>query len=282
MDVCVATSCMEDIRCLDLLLRSLDAFADLTSCDLFVSHSSPSAYLRRLVEAVCRSRPAASLTLDMFTPSSTVDSNQHGEALNRLFARTTSKYVMVSDADVVVTSPDWACYCRDRIDRGDFMVGTQYRRPKVMWQGSFPNVWCAMLDGEKLRSARLDMRTEHIRRAKARWVLAPDLHGMHRDTGWRLAEHARESGFGYTTLPETKAGLSSLMQGQGPTGKAGRRRLAMADRRLRHLRSMLFAFPGTDDVCCAHMVRASGRPDRVNRWKMCADTMLDAKLGLIR
>lgn len=278
MDICVATSCLSDVRCLDSLLLSLGRFAGLASCNLLVSHNSRDPYLRRLLRGVCESHRPASLHMDFFDPTERVDSNQHGEALNRLFGRTSSRHVVVADPDTIVTSPDWAGFCADRIDAGDFMIGTPYRWPRRMWQGEFPNVWLAMLDGDELRSAGLDMRTEHIRpnSAGTRWKLAPAADG-YRDTGWRLAQHAFSRGLGYVSLPASRGGLSSLMRGMYRSlPEDSRSGAAAAMSRLASLRPMEFALPGSGEVCCAHMQGGSQGASRADRWTACVPALLAA------
>lgn len=163
MDVCVATCCQKDVKCLDILLYSLEKFANLASCNLLVSHNSDDTSVREMLVDICNSHPTKSLNIDFFDPEETLDSLQHGEALNRLIASTTSDHVIFADADVILTSPNWLNFCKRYIeDQGCFIVGTPYVTISKIWQGWFPNLWCAMVDGKILRSAGLDMRTKHV------------------------------------------------------------------------------------------------------------------------
>jgi hypothetical protein len=278
---------MGDVRCLDVLLRSLEAFADLASCDLLASCNSGDPIVKKALMDVCRMHPAKSLSIDFFEPKETHGSQQHGEALNRLIARTTSKHVVVADADVIVTSPGWLDFCKRRIDEGCFIVGTPYREPRLMWQGDFPNVWCAMIDGDALRAAGLDMRP---------WGdAATEDAGYFRssekcDTSWRMAEHGLKNGLRYLPLSMTDSKLSGLLWEWAATFQdtRGRRRAKSAGSRMAHLRAMEFTYPGTGDVCCAHLFHAvrscwdrrfqriSSRRGRVDEWVFCANVIIDA------
>jgi len=293
MDICVPTCCVGDVRCLDVLLRSLEVFADLASYDLLVSCNSGDQATRKLLTAVCAAHPARSLNIDFFEPKETHGSQQHGESLNRLFARTTSKHVIVADADVIVTSPEWLGFCKRHIDDGYFIVGTPYREPQLMWQGNFPNVWCTMIDGESLRTAKLDMRP---------WgdAAIEDIVGAHGyfrssekcDTSWRMAEYGLKNGLKYLGLKylsATGSELSRLLYVPPTAGATSRRnahnrRAKSARIRMARLRAMEFAYPGTDDVCCAHLVRAirscwnrrNRRRSRIDEWVFCANMVIDA------
>ena len=260
MDVCTTVCGPEDAQCLHFLLRSLREFADLASCDLLISCNSGDPSVRELVTRTCAAHAPKSMSIDFFEPEETVDSRQHGESLNRVFARTTSKHVVVADADVIVTSPEWLDFCKRHIDEGRFIVGTPYSRShKGYAQGDFPNIWCAMIDGDALRAARLDMRPEvRFNEAKGRWVFCGGC-----DTSGQLWHHARDSGLRYVSFSETQGGLSALL-----------RKPALAN--LAHLRPLEFCFPETDKVCCAHLLHAVGKPDRVSRWGVCADAILNA------
>jgi len=299
MDVCVATCCLEDIKCLDVLLRSLGAFADLASRDLLVSHNSPDPRLHKMLAEVCQSHPAKSLSIDFFETKETQESQQHGEALNRLFARTTSKHVVVVDPDVIVTSPRWLGFCKRHIDEGHFIVGTPYELPKLMWQGDFPNVWCAMIDGGALRAAGLDMRPYRDNPAQtpvwsgskasdsfdepdigwlpeSTWKSAAGSWAWSRDTSWRLAAHGLKNHLRYIPFSVTGGGLlPQLLRGWSAKASSGMyRRIESAAKRLARLRTFEFAFPGTGEACCVHLHSIS--KCRTRRWILCASMVLDA------
>jgi hypothetical protein len=278
MDVCTTVCGPEDAKCLAFLLRSLREFADLASCDLLVSCNSGDSSVRELVARTCATYAPKSVDIDFFEPTETVDSRQHGESLNRAFARTTSKHVVVADADVIVTSPGWLDFCKRRIDEGCFIVGTPYSRfyrgYKGCVQGDFPNVWCAMIDGDALRAAGLDMRPEvRFDKVTGRWVFC----GC--DTSGQLWRHAMGCGLRYVSFSDTKGGLSSLLRRWSDGNPLALKRVKRAERRLMHLRSLEFCLPGTDKVCCVHLLHAIGHPDRVERWGVCADAIVDAILA---
>jgi hypothetical protein len=276
MDVCVATCCLEDIKCLDILLRSLGAFADLASCDLLVSHNSPNPHLHEMLTGVCQSHLSGSLNIDFFKPKETSRSQQHGEALNRLIARTTSKHVMVFDPDVIITSPRWLDFCKRHIDEGCFIVGTPYAPKLMWWQGDFPNVWCAMIDGDALRAAGLDMRPYRLERV-ADLGGPVDFQGLLSDTSWWMSEYALKNRLGYVSFSTTSKLLPKLLrQWSSNVPITLRRRVRNAAYRLFRLGALEFAFPGTNDVCCAHLSHVGGRPRRASGWTLCANMVLDA------
>jgi len=278
MDVCTTICGLEDARCLRFLLRSLHEFASLASCDLLISCNSGDPSIRELVARTCAAHAPKSMSIDFFEAKETVNSRQHGESLNRVFARTTSKHVVVADADVIVTSPGWLDFCKRHIDDGCFIVGAPYshftRGYKGYAQGDFPNVWCAMIDGDALRAAGLDMRPDvRFDETAGLWVLCGGC-----DTSGRLWHHARDNGLRYVSFSATKGGLLALLRRWSEGNPPALRRAKRAERRLAHLRSLEFCFPGTDNVCCAHLLHAAGRADRVNRWSVCADAILDAQI----
>jgi hypothetical protein len=272
---------MVDVRCLDVLLRSLATFADLASCDLLVSCNSGDPTVRESLTNVCRSYPARSLSIDFFEPKETPGSQQHGEALNRLFSRTTSKHAAVFDPDVIVASPRWLDFCKRRVDEGCFIVGTSYEAWQLKWQGDFPNVWCAMIDGDALRAAKLDMRP---------WAAGGDPEkrdrSMSKDTSWRMAEYGLKNRLKYLPLSATHGKLSGLLSEWAATPRfaRGQRDVETAALRMAQhvndLHAMEFAYPGTDEVCCAHLFHANcwnnRGPSRVGRWITCANMVIDA------
>lgn len=271
MDLCVPTCCHEDVRCLDVLLRSLKKFAGLSSCNLLVSHNSSDGLLRKMLVDTCESYRTKSLSIDFFEPRETVDSLQHGEAVNRLVARTTCRYVIIVDTDVIVVSPGWLDFCKRHIDQGCFIVGTPYHMPKGFWQGLFPNIWCSMLNGDALRSANIDMRTKHIYFNKKinKWVcLPPD-----RDCGWRLAHHALENNLSHVSL-ECKP-LKELFRSPHPGGGVAKK-TRRAESQLDALEVIGFAYPGTNNICCLHLNHAVRRPERVDEWVAHAKIVVDA------
>ena len=287
MDVCVATCSLEDIAFLDLLLRSLGAFADLAHCDLLVSHNSPDPHLHKMLTDVCQSHPAKSLSIDFFKTKETQGSQQHGEALNRLVARTTSKHVVVVDPDVIITSPQWLDFCKRHIDEGCFIVGTPYGpprpaapghsvpdgAPKSMWQGDFPNVWCAMIDGDILREAKLDMRPWDANATE------PDGWTWSHDTSWRMAEYGLRNNLKYIPFSMTSRLLRRLLRkwsAESPRTRMRQHIGRAAVTRLDRLRTFEFAFPGTDEACCMHLGHGDWRRCRAKRWVLCASTILDA------
>ena len=289
MDICVPTCCMGDVRCLDVLLRSLGAFADLVSCNLLVSCNSGDQTVRKSLTDVCESHLARSLNIDFFEPKETHGSQQHGEALNRLFARTTSKHVVVADADIIVTSPRWLDFCKRHIDDGFFVVGTPYKEPQFMRQGDFPNVWCAMIDGNILRSAGLDMRPWGDAAIEEAGACASEARKKC-DTSWRMAEYGLKNRLKYLSFSATNSKLSGLLCEWAAASRDahGRRRAKSAGSRMAHLRAMEFAYPETDDVCCAHLFHAVrscwnrrgnrllSRRSRVDEWILCANMVIDA------
>lgn len=276
IDVCVHTCCRRDIECLGVFLYSLEKFADLASCNLLVSNNSSDAAVRKALVDICDSHPAASLHIDFFDTSETVDSNQHGEGLNRLFARSTSKYVIVADPDVIVTSPDWLDFCRRHIDQGCFIVGMPYVTPRRHWQGNFPTVWLDMLDGDALRSACLDMRTQHIRfDAKAnRWKCFGPLA---RDMGWELAHHSFENSLDWISLKfmHNKRLAADMRSWHSVSSKMSTKG---AGEWLQELGALEYAYPGTDKVCCVHLGEGGlfgvGTP-RTDKWVVCAKMVVD-------
>jgi hypothetical protein len=298
MDICVATCCLEDIKCLDILLRSLGAFGDLASCDLLVSHNSTKPHNHKMLAGVCRSHPTKSVNIDFFETKETQESQQHGEALNRLIARTTSKYVVAIDPDIIVTSPRWLDFCKRHIDDGCFIVGTPYEVPKLMWQGDFPNVWCAMIYGDALRAAGLDMRPYRDSPAQtpvwsgskasddlgepdigwlpeSTWKSAAGAWAWSRDTSWRLAAHGLRNRLRYVPFSVTSGLLPGLLREWSVAQAVHvRRRAGRAADRLARLRTFEFAFPGTDEACCLHMHSVS--KCRTRRWTLCASMVLDA------
>jgi hypothetical protein len=282
MDVCVATCSLNDIIFLDTLLRSMEMFADLASCNLLVSHNSPMPHLHDALTKVCQSHRAKTLDIDFFEPQEMQGSQQHGEALNRLIARTTSKHVVVVDPDIIITSPRWMYFCKRHIDGGCFIVGTPYGVPsgrlsrsyrhliskKIMFHGCFPNVWCAMIDGEALRAAKLDMRpwdASETELDRGAWSWS-------RDTAWRLTDHGLRNNLKYIPLSVSGKLLHGLLRKRFSEATARMRRsinrAAVWSNRLGMLE---FAFPGTDEVCCVHL----GRHSRANRLIFCASAILD-------
>jgi hypothetical protein len=275
MDVCTTICGPEDVQCLHFLLRSLREFADLAFCNLLVSCNSKDQSVRDSIVRTCAASRAKSTSIDFFDAKETVDSRQHGESLNRLIARTTSKHIVVVDADVIITSPEWLDFCKRHIDSGCFIVGTPYRRrwKQKHAQRDFPNVWCAMIDGDALRAAGLDMRPDvFFNEMTGKWTLASDI-----DTSGQLWYHAKEHRLHYVSFSETTGNLPALLRKWSDGNPQVRRRSKSATRRLAHLHSLEFCFPGTDKVCCAHLLHAVGRPDRVNRWRICAEAILDAQ-----
>lgn len=279
IDVCVHTYCRRDVECLDVFLYSLERFAGLAFCNILLSCGSSDPIVRKLLTEVCDSRPARSLNIDFFDPVETLDSNQHGEGLNRLFARTTSKYVVVADPDVMVVSPDWLGFCRRHIDLGCFIVGAPYEMPGEHWQGRFPTVWLDMLDGDELRSANLDMRTKHIHfDARAnRWRLSGR---KSRDMGWELAKHAFENELDWISLTLARdRRMASDMRSQGGFAPVSLQRARRrAGKWLQELNAIEFLYPETDELCCAHLINGGlhgiGTP-RTDKWTACAKMVVD-------
>jgi len=282
-DVCVHTCCRRDIECLDVLLYSLEKFANLASCNLLVSSNSADMAIRKTLIGICESHPTRSLNIDFFNPNETVDSNQHGEALNRLFARTTSKHVIVADPDVIVTSPGWLDFCKQHINQGCFIVGMPYETPEIHWQNDFPTVWLDMLDGDALRSAHLDMRTQHVRpirrRRKAPFWRLSGRRGQYRDMGWELASHALKNGLDWISLTlASNRRLASDMRAWTNPSVPKRRAIRRAGKWLREIHPIEFLYPGTNELCCAHLGNGGlygvGTP-RTDKWVMCARMAVD-------
>ncbi len=277
-DVCVHTCCRRDVECLGVFLYSLEKFADLASCNLLVSHNSSDPHARKLLETICQSHTTKSLHIDFFEPKETVDSNQHGEALNRLFARTTSRHVIVADPDIIVTSPGWLDFCKRYIDQGCFIVGMPYSIPSRHWQGRFPTVWLDMLNGDMLRSARLDMRTRCVRfdAESGYWKCFGRLS---RDMGWELAKHAFENNLDWISLTLSRnnklaADMRSWTSHSVPLRRSRRR----AGKWLRELSAMEFLYPGTDEMCSVHLGNGGlygVGTSRSDRWIISAKMAVD-------
>lgn len=280
MDVCVATCCARDVRCLDILLYSLEKFADLASCNLLVTHNSADTSVREMLVRICESYHTTSLSIDFFDPKETVDSNQHAEALNRLIASTTSDHVIFADADVILTSSNWLSFCTQLVNQGCFIVGTQYPSHHLMWQGRFPNLWCAMLDGKALRSAKLDMRTTHTQfnTKKNKWVLSNVEKNKARDASWELADHAFRNKLDWISLSPGIGMLSTGMRSWTSPSAILQKRIGQAGKCLQKLRPREFKNPETGELFCAHLCNGALRgfgTSRSDQWISCAKVAVD-------
>lgn len=272
MDVCVHISNEADIRCLSALLYSMSVFAELESCDLLLSLNAPA--LEGRLQQVCSIYPARSVSVDAFEPSVTVRHNvfdgkpatQHGEGLNRLIRRTTSPLVILVDPDVLVVSPRWRAYCEDAVLNGAFIVGTPYHNGKArtLWQGTFPNAWCSVIDGRELRHSGADMRPGFRQppatAAPSAWA-PPGGFGRQRlhDCSWELARHAAVE-----RLPHVSFDFSRGKLG----GRAGAALSGLSPLPCE------FSLPN-DEICCLHLMHAR-RTERTKMWLSVAWKVVDA------
>lgn len=303
LDICIPTCCEVDILCLDHLLYSLDVFADLGSCNLIISHNSGKRTLLNRIRETCDKYPKRSLHIDSFI-SKEPTAHQHGEALNRLIAQSTSEHIVLMDSDVIITSPRWRTFCEDNIP-GRFMIGTPYAQPQHMWQGDLPNSWCTFIDGHELRSAGLDMRSNAVwgkSGKKHTWIM-PDFWGERKDVSWELGLHAKNRSLDCISLPFNgnkaasqrrshyagqriflAAGKSELAAHVGK--HTGRLRGSRANRTLRNsgknvganltnLHPLEFRLPSTNEICCLHLYGITRNPDRARRWDSCAKEIVD-------
>lgn len=301
LDICIPTCCEMDILCLDQLLYSLNVFADLESCNLIISHNSGKRPLLNRIQETCSRYPMKSLRIDNFT-SKEPTSHQHGEALNRLIAQSTSEHVMLVDSDVIITSSRWREFCENNIS-GKFMIGTPYVQPQHMWQGDLPNSWCTFIDGYELRSAGLDMRSNAVKSGKKHIWIMSDFWGARKDVSWELGLHARDHALDCISLPFNgnkaanrkrnhyaghriflaagKPALASHVQ------KHTRRlRGSRANRTLRNsgqnaavnltnLHPLEFRLPSTNEICCLHLYGVTRNSGRARHWDSCAKEIVD-------
>lgn len=273
MDVCVHISCVADVQCLSALLYSMSAFAGLESCDLLVSLDSPSLETRLL--EVCSLYPVKSVSVDAFDPSPRHPSRRrwratrHGEGLNRLIRRSTSRLVMLVDPDVLILSPRWRMFCESAVAAGAFAVGTPYhhKKARTLWQGVFPNAWCSVTDGRELRRSGADMRPDFRRPkglAPAAWAPPGGFGGRLHDCSWELARHAASKGLPHVSFEFSSGKLSQSLGGD--VGDA-----------LVRLSPGEFSLPD-GEVCCLHLMQAKRRK-RTEEWLSEAWGIVDACLA---
>lgn len=255
MDVCVHTSSEYNILCLGAFLRSMSVFADLKSCNLFVSLNSTDRALAYMLRQTCSAYRAKSVSIDVFEPGefgNRPGSNEHGEGLNRLVRRTASDLVLLADPDVLIVSPRWRGFCESAIV-GRFIVGTPFHSShsaSTIMDG-FPTVWCSLLDGRELRSSGVDMRPTD----NSKVIVSPD-------TSWELSSHAKNAGLDHLSLTASKGRFPKSLDGE------------LADS-LTDLDPIGFSMPD-GEVCCLHLMYSTTKQDRTLIWLAMCDRIIDA------
>lgn len=249
MDVCVHISTDLEVYCLDALLYSMSVFADLESCNLLVSLNDKELYPK--LQKMCSAHKTGSLCLDLFDSvgENCSGNNQHGSGLNRLIKQTTMDTVMLVDPDVLILSHGWRQFCENAvINDGIFVVGTPYHNAKaeLLWQGTFPNCWCSVLNGQELRSCDIDMRPRFRKpppgKAPDAWAPPRGFGGRKHDTSWELAR--------YSALNPHRQHISlGFSEMQMASQFAGAEVSAMDG-----LNPLLYVLPD-GEICCMHLMK---------------------------
>ncbi len=309
IDMCTTVSCEADILCLNALLYSLHKFGELRSLNLLVSVNSSDAKCEESLRDMCGTHGIRSLYTDRFPRKTGDPAWQHGLSLNRLVNKTTTDHVLFIDPDIIVTSRRLWSYCMEEI-QDKFMVGTPYHdaQARIVWQGTFPNIWLAIVDGLVLRESGLDMRPgskhlcpegwmtdEEFRRyylsvggqetPPQAWTLRRKSGGALRDTGWELAGHAYKRNLAHRSLEYFAGGLSRKNRGRSlghsieqwllQSNSAKRGTHVSIARKLREISPLEFCFHDTKEICCLHLLHATTKPDRAKAWIEIAKHIVD-------
>ena len=274
MDVCVHISTDLEVRCLDALLYSMSVFADLESCNLLISLNNKELHPK--LQEMCSSHKTNSLHLDLFDPPKEDSSgnNQHGSGLNRLIKKTTMDTVMLVDPDVLILSHGWRRFCENAvINDGMFIVGTPYHYAKaeLLWQGTFPNCWCSVLNGWELRNCDIDMRPRFRKpppeRAPEAWAPPRGFGGRTHDTSWEMARyvylnpHRQHISLGFSELQ-----MASQFSGASVTTMDG-------------LNPLLYVLPN-GEICCMHLMKGQTGVSCKIRTAM-AETFIKEAKGVV-
>lgn len=307
IDLCTTVSCETDILCLDALLYSLHKFGDLESINLLVSVNSSEAECEESLRGMCAAHCTRSLYTDRFPRKIGDPAWQHGLSLNRLISKTTTDQVLFIDPDIIVTSRRLWAYCMEEI-QGKFMVGTPYHdaQARIVWQGTFPNIWLAIVDGHILRQSGLDMRpgSKHLcpngwmtdeelgeywlsvggqEAPPTEWALRGKPGGALRDTGWELAGYARKHNLKHCSLEYFAGGFSRKNRGKSLGhsieqwgSQHGEATCVSIAKNLRGISPLEFCFRDSKEVCCLHLLHATTKPARAKAWIGIAKHIVDA------
>lgn len=224
----------------------MSVFADLKSCNLLISLNDKMLYPE--LQTMCSRHKTGSLYLDLFD-SDHGGNEQHGDGLNRLIKKTTMSTVMLVDPDVLILSHGWRRFCENAVINNEiFMVGTPYHNAKaeLLWQGTFPNCWCSILNGWELRNCDIDMRPRFRRpppgKAPEAWAPPRGFGGRKHDTSWELARYAALNPHrGYISLEFSKLQMASQFAGESVTA-------------MDKLDPLLYVLP-SGEICCMHLMK---------------------------